>query len=215
VIRPHIPTPTWAEPLRRTPPRVGAGTGALMAAGTLKGGVGTASITLPDGVVVGAVAVVNAYGSPVDPVTGALLGTAFVPDGLTRPRIPDPDEHAAALAQAGTPSTSAANTTLAVVATNAALDPAQARRTATAAHDGIGRALNPAHTLVDGDTVFTLATGQIPVDRPGLLAVQAAAASAVLLAILDAVICTSSLVADHPNGVSAPSYSSRYPRTRS
>jgi L-aminopeptidase/D-esterase-like protein len=195
---------------------VGAGTGALMAAGTLKGGVGTASITLPDGVVVGALAVVNALGSPVDPVTGALLGTAFVPPGLARPRIPDPGEHAAVLAQsAGTPSTSAANTTLAVVATNAALDPAQARRTATAAHDGIGRALSPAHTLLDGDTVFALATGQVTVDRPGLVAVQAAAASAVLLAILDAVISTTTLVADHPNGVSAPSYSSLYPRTRS
>jgi L-aminopeptidase/D-esterase-like protein len=200
-----------ARPVRRG--SVGAGTGALMAAGTLKGGIGTASITLPDGVVVGAVVVVNALGSPVDPVTGALLGTAFVPSGLARPRIPDPNEHARPAA-AGTASAAAANTTLAVVATNAALDPAKARRTATAAHDGIGRALSPAHTMLDGDTVFTLATGQIPVDLPALVALQAAAADAVLLAILDAVLSTASLVAEHPDGVSAPSYSRRYPQDR-
>jgi L-aminopeptidase/D-esterase-like protein len=101
---------------------------------------------------------------------------------------------------------SAVNTTLAVVATNAALDPAQARRTATAAHDGIGRALSPAHTLFDGDTVFTLSTGAIPVDLAGLFAVQAAAADAVLLAILDAVLATPAFTSDHPNGISAAAY---------
>jgi L-aminopeptidase/D-esterase-like protein len=59
---------------------------------------------------------------------------------------------------------------------------------ATAAHDGIGRGLSPAHTLFDGDTIFTLATGRIAVDLPALVAIQAAAADAVVLAILDAVI---------------------------
>lgn len=189
---------------------VGAGTGALMARGTLKGGVGTASVTLPSGVIVGAVVVVNAFGSPIDPVTGALLGTAFVPPGLTRPSAPEPGVHAAELARAAAEVGQAANTTLAVVATNAALDPAQARRTATAAHDGIARALSPAHTLVDGDTVFALATGQIPVDRPDLITVQAAAADAVLLAILDAVLNTPGLASDHPDGITVPSYQDRY-----
>jgi putative pantetheine hydrolase len=210
---------------------VGAGTGALMAMLTLKGGVGTASIRLPGGVVVGALVVANALGSPIDPVTGALLGTAFIPPGMPRPATPDPAEHAARIAaaqsqapgeapgpgpgQAGNPQHPApANTTLAVVATNAALDPAQARRTATAAHDGIGRSLSPAHTLFDGDTVFTLATGQIAVGLPELVALQAAAADAVLLAVLDAVLNTPALVADHPAGTSAPSYLDLYPSAR-
>jgi L-aminopeptidase/D-esterase-like protein len=202
---------------------VGVGTGALMAWQTLKGGVGTASVVLPGGLVVGALVVVNALGSPVDPVTGALLGIAFVPPGRPRPAAPRssaaPDGSGASATAPGTgaadgagPGTAAAaNTTLAVVATNAALDPAQARRTATAAHDGIARGLSPVHTLLDGDTVFTLATGQVPVDLPGRLALQAAAADAVLLAVLDAVLSSASLVSDHPNGVSAPSYRERHP----
>ena len=184
---------------------VGAGAGALMAFQTMKGGVGTASVTLPDGIVVGAVVVVNALGSPVDPVTGALLGTAFVPPGRPRPATPSATAgEQIPAAPGGSPAP--ANTTLAVVATNAALDPAQARRTATAAHDGIARALSPAHTLFDGDTVFALSTGAIGVERPTLVAVQAAAADAVLLAVLDAVLATSALVSDHPAGVSAAAY---------
>jgi len=173
---------------------VGVGAGARMALQTLRGGVGTASVSLPGGVLVGAVVVVNALGSPIDPVTGALFGTAFVPPGRPRPPELAAGEQARAAQPSETgrdrgPGTAAtANTTLAVVATNAALDPAQARRTATAAHDGIARGLSPAHTLLDGDTVFTLASGQIPVDLMGLVAVQAAAADAVLLAILDAVL---------------------------
>ncbi|HST85283.1 MAG TPA: P1 family peptidase [Kineosporiaceae bacterium] len=186
---------------------VGAGAGALIALQTLKGGVGTASVTLPGGLVVGAVVVANALGSPVDPVTGALLGTAFIPPGRPRPMLSgDPLPASMAPTEPGP-----ANTTLAVVVTNAALDPAQARRTATAAHDGIGRALSPAHTLFDGDTVFALATGQIPVDLPTLVAVQAAAADAVLLAILDAVLSTPGLATDHPAGITVPSYRDHYP----
>jgi L-aminopeptidase/D-esterase-like protein len=135
---------------------VGAGAGALVAFRRLKGGVGSAALPVPsvDGLVVGALAVVNAAGSPVDAVTGALLGTAFVPR----------------------------------VATNAVLDPAQARRTAMAGHAGIARALDPSHTLVDGDTVFVLATGQVRVPPEVVLPLQAAAASAVTLAVLDGVL---------------------------
>jgi L-aminopeptidase/D-esterase-like protein len=169
---------------------VGAGTGARMARLTLKGGVGTASIQLPGGLVVGALAVVNALGSPFDPVTRGLLGIAFIPPGMHRPTAQDPRKPAAPPSADDEPA--AANTTLAVVATNAVLDPAQARRMATAAHDGIARALSPAHTLFDGDTVFALATGQVEVDgRAGLVPIQATAADAVMLAILDAVLSTS------------------------
>jgi len=177
---------------------IGAGTGALVGFGRLKGGVGTASLPVPglDGVVVGALAVVNAVGTPVDPVSGTLLGTAFVPPGLQRPAPPDPAARPRLVELATPPPLPPAggwaappvNTTLAVVATNAALDPAQARRTSTAAHAGLARAVDPSHTLRDGDTVFTLATGEVPVPRPALLTLQSAAATAVTLAVLDAVL---------------------------
>ena len=105
----------------------------------------------------------NAAGSPADPVTGALLGTAFVPPGLPRPPVPTAAGRRAACAAAlAAPAAgAAANTTLVVVATNAVLDPARARRTATGAHAGLARAIDPSHTLVDGDTVFALATGEV------------------------------------------------------
>jgi len=172
---------------------VGAGTGALLAGRRLKGGVGTAALPVPgaEGVVVGALAVVNALGSPADPVTGALLGSAFVPAGLSRP--PSPSASAAGrvadLLAAPPPDIApGTNTTLAVVATNAALDPARTRRTATAAHAGLARALDPVHTLVDGDTVFALATGGAPIAPETLIALQAVAATAVMLAVMDAVL---------------------------
>jgi len=195
---------------------VGAGTGALVARGALKGGVGTASLPVQvdvqgyapglPGLVVGALAVVNAFGSPVDPVTGALLGTAFVPQGLVRPPAPSPAA-AASLREllAGGTRAPAANTTLAVVVTNAALDPAQCRRTATGAHAGLARAVDPSHTLLDGDTVFALATGEVPVpaaDLPRVLpALHAAAATAVTLAVLDGVLAataTTTVLGDVP-----------------
>jgi putative pantetheine hydrolase len=184
---------------------VGAGTGTTLARATLKGGVGTASIHLPGGLVVGALAVANAFGSPFDAVTGDLLGRAFIPAGITRPnhdpafagrlaalwqRLSPANVRNPAASGPVQPPTPPANTTLAVVATNAALDPARARRTSTAAHDGLARAFCPVHTLLDGDAVFTLATGEIPVELPELVALQAAAADAVLLAILDALLTT-------------------------
>jgi L-aminopeptidase/D-esterase-like protein len=172
---------------------VGAGTGALLAGHRLKGGVGTSALPVPgaDGVVMGALAVVNAVGSPADATTGALLGTAFVPPGAPRP--PSPSASAAArvvdlLAAPPPDQAPGANTTLAVVATNAELDPARARRTATAAHAGLARALDPVHTLLDGDTVFTLATGEVSIRPEDVVALQAAAATAVTLAVLDAVL---------------------------
>jgi L-aminopeptidase/D-esterase-like protein len=86
------------------------------------------------------------------------------------------------------------NTTLVVVATDAVLDKADCKRTASAAHAGLARALNPSHTLADGDTVFALATGAIALDRStpaarqiSLITLQSAAADVVRLAILDAI----------------------------
>ena len=188
---------------------VGAGTGALAAGGRLKGGVGSAALPVPavDGLVVGALAVVNAAGSPVDGVTGALLGTAFVPRGLARPEPPTP-AGAARLAELLTPapgpsSPRGENTTLVVVATNGALDPARARRTAMAGHGGIARAVDPSHTLVDGDTVFVVAAGEVPVASEALLPLQAAAASVVTLAVLDAVLAAT---ATRTPGIDVPAY---------
>jgi L-aminopeptidase/D-esterase-like protein len=145
----------------------GAGTGAVLGRGAFKGGLGSASVALEGGIVVGAIAVVNALGLPWDPAA---------PAGAPR-AVP-----------------SALNTTLAVVGTNARLDPAECKRTAAAAHAGLARALNPSHTLADGDTVFALATGAVELDRStemarrvSLITLQSAAAEAVRQAVLDGV----------------------------
>jgi L-aminopeptidase/D-esterase-like protein len=153
---------------------VGAGTGAMMGRGQFKGGVGTASVTLENGVVVGALAVVNALGLPI--VDGRQEPQPAA-DGESRPPL---------------------NTTLVIVATNAVLDVAECKRTASAAHAGIARALNPSHTLADGDTVFCLATGEVALDRSSeaarqvsLITLQSAAADVVRLAILDGISASS------------------------
>ncbi|WNI14474.1 P1 family peptidase [Actinacidiphila sp. ITFR-21] len=148
---------------------VGAGTGAV--AGGLKGGVGTASLVLPSGTTVAALAVVNAAGSVADPDTGVLWGARaawnaeFGLDGAPPP--------AAAAARARDRLAALRpppfNTTLAVVATDAELTRAQAQKLAGAAHDGLARAVRPVHLLSDGDTVFSMATGRrplLPAGRP-------------------------------------------------
>lgn len=118
--------------------RVGAGTGATVGADHAPGGVGTASVS-DEGAMVGALAVVNAYGAVVDDDGRPVAG-----------EVPDPD---AAPAWPGT------STVLGVVATDAGLSKERAHLLAVAAHDGLARAVSPAHTMWDGDTVFTLATG--------------------------------------------------------
>lgn len=188
---------------------VGAGTGAVIGRNTYKGGVGMASIripggpvpgppgappvSLPDGIVVAALAVVNAAGMPVfDGATGAVLEEHW-PGGVLGSGPSSGESAGGGVAGSGHGS-SALNTTLAVVATNAALTPAECRRLATAAHAGLARALDPSHTQVDGDTIFGASTGAIEFDRSteagrvvGLMSVQIAAADAVRAAILDGV----------------------------
>lgn len=137
---------------------VGGGVGAR--AGVLKGGVGTASVTLDCGVTVGALVVLNAAGDVVDPATGLPWMAALIEEfGLTGP----PADQLAAYADHHT-ELSALNTTIAVVATDAALSPAGCRRVAVAAHDGLARTIQPCHTPIDGDTVFALATGAVTVE---------------------------------------------------
>jgi L-aminopeptidase/D-esterase-like protein len=138
----------------------GAGTGAR--AGGLKGGVGTVSATLPDGTVVGALAVVNAAGSTVDLGTGELFATRHCrPGDLPSLRRPDPADLEAAKAAAEREPEQRRPplaTTLVALATDATLTKAQCQKVSGIGHDGLARAINPVHTMVDGDTVFTLAT---------------------------------------------------------
>jgi L-aminopeptidase/D-esterase-like protein len=136
---------------------VGAGAGAR--AGVLKGGVGTASNTLDSGVTVGAVVVVNCAGNVVDPATGLPWMAHLIAEfGLVAP----PADQIAAFAALDAES-SPLNTTVAVVATDAALTPMGCHRVAVAAQDGLAHAIRPAHTPLDGDTVFALATGRVEV----------------------------------------------------
>jgi L-aminopeptidase/D-esterase-like protein len=166
---------------------VGAGAGAVIAR-KYKGGVGTASVTLENGVVVGAIAVVNALGLPIGTSTQR-AEPGSVRKSEERASLP----RGSAVASEAQPG-SQLNTTLVVVGTNATLDVAECYRTASAAHAGLARALNPSHTLADGDTVFCLATGDVGLDRStetarqvSLITLQSAAADVVRLAILDGV----------------------------
>lgn len=187
---------------------VGAGTGAVV--GQLKGGVGTASTVLDSGITVAALVVANAVGSVFDPRTGALYGQYIA----GRAALPSPDVHAAAQLRLtevreknGPPPL---NTTLAVVATDAGLTRAQAQKLAGTAHDGIARAVRPVHLLNDGDTVFTLATGAVPLDDADPLAlneVLAAGADTVTRAIVRAVLAARGI--EGPGGV-FPSYRDLY-----
>ena len=172
---------------------VGAGVGCTVAkaAGAefrLKGGVGTASVAHGSGLVVGALAAVNAVGDIYDPETGgAGRRAAGAASGEMRRTLDillerSLEEYAEAGEGGGR------HTTLVVVATNAPLDKAQATRLAIMADDGLAQAIRPAHTPGDGDTVFALATGAVVVDvagTPGLLTLLGSmAARAVARAIV-------------------------------
>jgi L-aminopeptidase/D-esterase-like protein len=178
---------------------VGAGTGARV--GVLKGGVGTASVTLASGVTVGALVVVNAAGDAVDPATGLpWLAYQIEEFGLVAP----PADQIAAYADRRT-ELSPLNTTIAVVATDAVLSPAGCRRVAVAAHDGLARTIRPCHTPLDGDTVFALATGAVEVppdpetpasmspEVPLITAVGAAAADCLARAVLVGLLAAESV----------------------
>lgn len=139
---------------------VGAGTGTL--AGGLKGGIGQASTTLPDGTVVAALAVVNASGNVIDPSTGLPFERDGIGVRLGRPSAGERAVLLAHLAEARRP----LNTTIGVVATDARLTKAECTKLATVAHDGMARAVRPSHSMHDGDTVFALATGRDDLTSP-------------------------------------------------
>ncbi|MDA7414918.1 P1 family peptidase [Xenophilus arseniciresistens] len=168
---------------------VGAGAGALLgklfgAQHAMKGGIGTASVTV-GGVTVGALIACNALGDVIDPDSGEVIAGARTEDGR---RLRDTRR---ALLAGGLPRPLLAgtNTTIGVVATDAVLTKVQANRLATVAHDGLARAINPVHTMSDGDTLFALATGRVPLGdaAPGMTVLSTMAAEVVARATVRAV----------------------------
>ena len=146
---------------------VGAGAGAM--AGTIKGGLGSASVVTDDGITVGAIVAVNAFGSVLAPGGRTFWATPYEMAGefgglpLEGLRAA-PDEWGAA--KGSTAATLRTNTTIACVATDVTLTPAQAKRVAIMAQDGLARAIRPVHAQSDGDVVFALSTARRPLDEP-------------------------------------------------
>ncbi|MGA2481039.1 MAG: P1 family peptidase [Spirochaetia bacterium] len=165
---------------------VGAGTGAgiggdhdpATASRMMKGGLGTAS-EAAGGLIVGALVVVNCLGNVIDPATGEVLAGL-----LDEGREGFAGMTALLATLPGTADYFPGNTTIGVIATNARLDKAQARRVALMAHDGFARAIDPIHTMSDGDSIFCIATGPL---EANLTAIGTLAAHAMSRAILNAV----------------------------
>jgi len=139
----------------------GAGLGAK--AGRLKGGLGTAS-AMADGITVGALAVANPMGSTVIPGTWTFWAWPFEMNGEFGGQTPPAGPPADLDFDFATPA--GANTTLVVIATDAALTRAQAQRVTLLAHDGFARAIRPVHSPLDGDTVFVLSVGERELGDP-------------------------------------------------
>ena len=156
----------------------GAGTGATTA--TLKGGIGSASLVLPSGHVVGALVAVNAAGAVVAGAGPQFHAAPFEIDGEFGGLGPAPS--ALPLAVPATKLRAGESTTIGLVATDAALDKAGCMRLAICAHDGIARAVVPAHTAMDGDLVFAAATGARPLGDPLTDAVMLGHAAALCMA---------------------------------
>lgn len=174
---------------------VGAGAGAtvgkMFGEGFMKGGLGSAGYRFEDGTVVAAMVAVNCRGDVRDPETGDLIAGARTPDGDSLR-----DTRATLLAGADpAPAQPGQATTIGVVATNRTLDKAQCNRIAQVAHDGLARAVVPAHTRWDGDTLFFLSTGTMPApeDRRAFDRLDVAAAAAVAGAIVNGVAAAESL----------------------
>ena len=162
----------------------GAGTGSTVAkllggSASIKGGVGTASVRMPNGATVGALMVVNAIGGVVDPTTGEIVAGPQTKDGFADSielMIESPPKDRGFFR----------NTTIGVVVTDARLDKIGATRLAIAGQDGIALAIRPSHTANDGDTMFGLSTGTHPESIPGDV-LHAAALKAVTGAIMNAI----------------------------
>ena len=177
---------------------IGAGTGAtvgkMFGPGlAMKSGLGTASMDIGDGVIVGALVAVNAWGDVIDPLTNQII--AGLRSGKVGPfRVGKKEYFADTLAMMKSPTgrgllrlASRANTVIGVVATNASLTKAQATKVAQTAQDGIARTVRPAHTMQDGDTIFALSTGKKKADVSAIGAFAAEVmAEAILLGVRSA-----------------------------
>jgi L-aminopeptidase/D-esterase-like protein len=137
---------------------VGAGAGAtvgkLVDSRPTKAGLGSSALTLPNGLIVGAIVAVNAVGDIIDPASGKVVAGVRNADGTYA------DARKLVRAGKGGPPRPGANTTIGVVATNAKLSKTQVNRIALMADAAYARAINPVHTMGDGDTLFALATGR-------------------------------------------------------
>ncbi|HVO42423.1 MAG TPA: P1 family peptidase [Aggregatilineales bacterium] len=170
---------------------VGAGTGArigsLMGMATAtKGGIGSASVDLGDGLIVAALFAVNSAGDVIDENNAVLAGQRSEPDGATFVGVLNVMRMMSRLV---TPP-AGENTVIGIVATNAQLDKESVNKIAAMAHDGLARAIRPAHTMFDGDTIFALATGQIPAN---VNAIGAFGAEVTATAIRKAVLAATGL----------------------
>jgi L-aminopeptidase/D-esterase-like protein len=173
---------------------VGAGTGATV--GKLlgpffatKSGIGTAARRIAANITVGALVAANSFGDVVDPATGQIIAGARNPQGHGFVNTLERLHGDLSQTMLGLPS----NTTLAVVATDARLTKEQANKLAQMAHDGLAQSIRPAHTMVDGDTVFALATGRRSEAAVDMTALGAVAASVLAEAVVRAVHQASSL----------------------
>ncbi len=190
------------EAASRQPPlegNVGAGAGASVGKvfgheRAMKGGIGTASVTA-GGVTVGALIACNALGDVVDPDTGRVIAGARTADGQ---RLQD-TRRALLAGERPIPILAGTNTTIGVVATDAALSKTQVNRLAQVAHDGLARAINPEHTVADGDTLFALATGH-HTTHPGMMVLATLAAEAVARATVRAVLAAQGITAVDAHG---------------
>jgi L-aminopeptidase/D-esterase-like protein len=170
---------------------VGAGAGATVGkilgdrSRSMKAGLGTASVSLSNGLVVGAIVAVNAVGDVIDPSTGAIVAGVRSEDGK---RLGDARAILRSLAApTGSGPRPGEHTTIAIVATNARLTKAEINRVALMADDGLARAINPSHTSADGDTVFSLATGALQ-QRVDVTTVGSIAAEVLAEAIVRAAV---------------------------
>ncbi len=164
---------------------VGAGTGALTA--ILKGGLGSASLVLDNGVTVGALVVANPVGSATTPGERHFWAAPFEVGAEFGGLGPDPRGALLGPYQSRKALLAQGNTTIAIVATDARLSKAGCQRLAVTAHDGIARAVVPTHTPQDGDLVFALSTGSFAEPPADPLAIGAAAAHCLARAIARAV----------------------------
>ena len=154
---------------------VGAGAGATVGKilgmeRAMKAGIGTSSEKIGDSLIVGALAAVNALGDVIDPKNGKIIAGARAtqrgdPDADTPGYFADTLQVMKSMAMPSQAKfSSRQNTVIGVVATNAQLNKEQANKVAQMAQDGVARTIRPAHTMMDGDTIFALATGEVPAD---------------------------------------------------